>query len=324
MTHELLYLSQHDLISLGLTMSEIIDTVETAFREKGRGNVEMPPKPGIHTRTDAFIHAMPAYIKTTGAAGVKWIAGYPENTARGLPYISGLLIVNDPETGLPLAVMDAAWITAMRTAAATAVAAKYLSRPDVKSLAVLGCGVQGRSNTDALMLVFSGLNHVYAYDIRAAAASAFGQHLREKHNVTCTICASPEEAVRSADVVVTAGPILRRPSPVIVREWIRQGAFVCTLDFDSYVTAQVFQSADLFATDDVEQLHYYQKAGYFTGVPADAIDLGKVVAAGLSARKQASDIIIAANLGLAVEDVAVGQQVLVRAKAKHIGTILPL
>ena len=152
-TRQLLYLSQSDVISLGLTMPEIIDTVEAAFREKGHGDVEMPPKPGIHTRADAFIHAMPAYIKKTRAAGVKWIAGYPENTARGLPYISGLLILNDPDTGLPLAVMDAAWITAMRTAAATAVAAKYLSRPDVKSLAILGCGVQGKSNTDALMSV---------------------------------------------------------------------------------------------------------------------------------------------------------------------------
>ena len=155
-TNQLLYLSQADVISLGLTMSEVIDSVEAAFREKGAGNVEMPPKPGIHTRPDAFIHSMPAYIKTTGAAGMKWIAGYPENPARGLPYISGLLVLNDPETGFPLAVMDAAWITAMRTAAATAVAAKYLCRPDVRSLAILGCGVQGRSNTDALLSVLSG------------------------------------------------------------------------------------------------------------------------------------------------------------------------
>jgi ornithine cyclodeaminase/alanine dehydrogenase len=284
----------------------------------------MPPKPGIHTRPDAFIHAMPAYIKTTGAAGMKWIAGYPENTDRGLPYISGLLILNDPETGFPIAVMDAAWITAMRTAAATAVAAKYLCRPDVKSMAILGCGVQGTSNTDALMSVLSGLNHIYAYDIRSAAASVFGQQMHEKYNVQCTICKSPEEAVRAADVIVTAGPILRYPTPVIVLEWIRQGAFVCTLDFDSYVSAQVFQSADLFSTDDVEQLRYYQKAGYFNGVPSDALDLGKVVAAGLPTRRKASDIVISANLGLALEDVAVGQEVLRRAKTKQIGTVLPL
>jgi len=324
MTQELLYLSQGDVISLGLTMPEIMDTVETAFREKGRGHVEMPPKPGIHTRTDAFIHAMPAYIRTTGAAGMKWIAGYPENAERGLPYISGLLILNDPETGFPLAVMDAAWITAMRTAAATAVAAKYMSRPGVKSLAILGCGVQGKSNTDALQSALPTLDHIYAYDIRATAAERFCQEMRAKHQVRCTSCASPEEAVRAADVIVTAGPILQHPSPVIVPAWIRRGAFICTLDFDSYVRAEVFRSADLFATDDVEQLRYYQKVGYFNGVPSDALDLGEVVAAGKPVRRSASDVIIAANLGLALEDVALGHEVLMRAKARQIGTKLPL
>ena len=91
----------------------------------------MPPKPGVHSRPDAFIHAMPAYIPALHAIGMKWVSGYPANQARGLPYITGLLILNDDETGLPLAVMDCTWITAMRTGAATALAAKYLARPEV-------------------------------------------------------------------------------------------------------------------------------------------------------------------------------------------------
>ena len=78
----------------------------------GEGRVEMPPKPGIHTRKDAFIHAMPAYIPSLESAGIKWVSGYPENQKKGLPYISGLLILNDPETGIPISVMDATWITA--------------------------------------------------------------------------------------------------------------------------------------------------------------------------------------------------------------------
>ena len=75
----------------------------------------MPPKPGIHTMPDAFIHAMPAYIPSMRSAGIKWVSGYPENFKRGLPYITGLLILNDVETGIPYAVMDCTWITAMRT-----------------------------------------------------------------------------------------------------------------------------------------------------------------------------------------------------------------
>ena len=104
-------------------MAEVVEVVEEAFQDKGHGNVEMPPKPGIHTRPDAFIHAMPAYIKSSEAAGMKWISGYPQNSERGLPYISGLMILNDPATGFPISVMDATWLTAMRTGAATAVAA---------------------------------------------------------------------------------------------------------------------------------------------------------------------------------------------------------
>lgn len=128
MTDQLLYLSQADVASVGLTMAEIINALEEMFHEKGEGRVEMPPKPGIHTRPDAFIHAMPAYIPALESAGMKWVSGYPENQKRGLPYITGLLILNDAETGIPLSVMDCVWITAMRTGAATAVAAKYLAR----------------------------------------------------------------------------------------------------------------------------------------------------------------------------------------------------
>ena len=116
-----------DVERVDLSMEQIIQALDEAFKEKGLGKVEMPPKPGIHTIPDAFIHAMPASVPSVGAAGCKWVSGYPENYKKNLPYINGLLILNDPETGVPLCVMDCIWITAMRTGAATAVAAKYLS-----------------------------------------------------------------------------------------------------------------------------------------------------------------------------------------------------
>ncbi|MBW1748058.1 MAG: hypothetical protein JRJ34_06540 [Deltaproteobacteria bacterium] len=145
--NRLLYLSQKDVVSVGLTMTEIIETLEVAFREKGRGNTEMPPKPGIHPGgEDNFIHAMPAYIPALNAAGVKWVSGFPGNQKKGLPYITGLLILNDPETGIPISVMDCVWITAVRTGAATALSARHLARPESSVVGVLGCGVQGRTN----------------------------------------------------------------------------------------------------------------------------------------------------------------------------------
>jgi ornithine cyclodeaminase/alanine dehydrogenase len=127
---KLLYLSRRDVEQVNVRMADIIQALEQMFIEKGQGKVEMPPKPGIHTQPDAFIHAMPAYIPSLNSAGIKWVSGYPENQKKGLPYISGLLILNDPETGIPICVMDCTWVTAMRTGAATAVAAKHLANKD--------------------------------------------------------------------------------------------------------------------------------------------------------------------------------------------------
>ncbi|MBE0699126.1 MAG: ornithine cyclodeaminase family protein, partial [Anaerolineaceae bacterium] len=104
--HALLYLSRSDVEAAALDMPTIITNLEQAFLEKSQGKVEMPPKPEIHPQPDAFINAMPAYIPALRSSGIKWVAGFPENARRGLPYISGLIILNDVETGLPYAVMD--------------------------------------------------------------------------------------------------------------------------------------------------------------------------------------------------------------------------
>jgi len=134
-----LYLSRKDIETINLPMREIVDALEAMFKEKGAGRTEMPPKPGIHTRPDAFIHAMPAYIPSLQSAGMKWVSGYPDNQRRSLPYITGLLLLNDPETGIPIAIMDCTWITAKRTGAATAMAAKYLARPDSTTVGIVAC-----------------------------------------------------------------------------------------------------------------------------------------------------------------------------------------
>src|SRR5512139_2179964 len=162
--NEILYLSRADVEAVNLEMSTIIKLLEQAFMDKGHGKVEMPPKPGIHTMPDAFIHAMPAYIPSMRSAGIKWVSGYPENFKRGLPYITGLLILNDVETGIPYAVMDCTWITAMRTGAASALAARYLARRQSEVAGILACGVQGRTNLEALACLFP-IKRAYAYDI---------------------------------------------------------------------------------------------------------------------------------------------------------------
>jgi len=321
--HKLLYLSQADVVSVGLGMADVIELLETAFHEKGHGRVEMPPKPGIHPgEGDNFIHAMPAYIPALNSAGLKWVSGFPENAKKGLPYITGLLILNDPETGIPLAVMDCEWITAMRTAAATAVSARRLARKDSSTLGVLGCGVQGFTNTEALNVDFP-IEEVFAYDLSEKSLEIYTQKVK-KMGLKVTVVDSPEKAVQGLDLVVTAGPILKKPHATIKAGWLKEGAFASLVDFDSYFAPAAMREADKFCTDDHAQFKYYQSAGYFQDVPPVHADLGELVAGKKAGRESDEERNIACNLGLALDDMAVAPTLYKRAVEKGIGTWLPL
>ncbi|UCH05869.1 MAG: ornithine cyclodeaminase family protein [Candidatus Thorarchaeota archaeon] len=320
----LLYLSQEDVRATGLTMKRIIEELEVAFKEKGEGRVEMPPKPGIHPGGgDNFIHAMPAYIPLLKAAGIKWVSGFPNNSEKGLPYISGLLILNDPETGLPKSVMDCVWITAARTGAATAVSAKYLARPDSQSVGVLGCGVQGRSNVEALVKLFK-LETVKAYDINYKAASTYSAEIQRRFGLDVIVVESPREAVRGCDIVITAGPILKKPHATIRAGWLEEGAFASLVDFDSYWHPDAMNEAEKFCTDDTPQLRHYQEVGYFRNIPNVYADLGELVSRKKPGRESPEEKTMTANLGLAMDDMAVAPLIYGKAVEKSIGTWLPL
>lgn len=320
---ELLYLSRADVEQVGLDMLTIINLLEQAFKEKGAGQVEMPPKPGIHTQPDAFIHAMPAYIPAMRSAGIKWVSGYPENYKRGLPYISGLLILNDVETGVPYAMMDCTWITAYRTAAATALSAKYLARPESSVVGILACGVQGRTNLEALKAIFP-IQRVYAYDILPDVQQRYVAEMQAKLNVEVIGVSSPRQAVEPSHLVVTSGPILKHPKPVIEKDWLQPGAFASAVDFDSYWQPAALAQIDKLSTDDHAQFRYYRSVGYFQQTPDPYADLGEIVAGLKPGRQRAEERTMAINLGLALDDMAVAPEIYRRARERGLGTWLPL
>jgi ornithine cyclodeaminase/alanine dehydrogenase-like protein (mu-crystallin family) len=321
---EILYLSQAEVASVNLPMAEIIRSLETAFREKGEGKTEMPPKPGIHPGGgDNFIHAMPAYIPALKSAGIKWVSGFIENSKRNLPYITGLLILNDVETGLPLAVMDCVWITAMRTGAATALSARYLARPESSVVGILGCGVQGRTNLDALRVLFP-VKKVMAYDVDAGIAQRYAKEMEARFGVEVVSVQKPREAVSGCDLVVTAGPILRKPHQTIRAGWLGEGAFASLVDFDSYWHPDAMKQAAKFCTDDTEQLLHYRQVGYFQDIPPIHADLGELVSGKKPGRQRAEERTMTANLGLAIDDMAVAPILYRRALEKGIGRKLPL
>jgi ornithine cyclodeaminase/alanine dehydrogenase-like protein (mu-crystallin family) len=323
-TQKLLYLSKKDVDKIDLSMEEIIEALDEAFKEKGRGKIEMPPKPGIHTQPDAFIHAMPAYIPSLGSAGIKWVSGYPENYKQNLPYINGLLILNDPNTGVPLSVMDCIWITAMRTGAATAVAAKYMANMDSHTVGILGCGVQGRTNLKALTITIPALKEVKAYDISSDAVNRYVEEMRKDTGLNVRIVATPKEAVQGSDIIVTAGPILKEPHPVIEDDWVKPGVFASPVDFDSYWKKSAFENCDKFVTDDTDQCLYYKSLGYFQHIPEIYADLGEIAAGIKPGREKKEEKIICANLGLAMDDMATAIKIYNKAVENNIGTLLEL
>lgn len=323
-SHQLLFLSRTNIEALGLRMADIVNIVETAFKEKGKGDVEMPPKPGIHPVPDAFIHAMPAYLPKMHAAGIKWVSGYPENYKRKLPYITGLIILNDPDTGVPISVMDGAWITSKRTGAATAVAAKYLARSDSRNLGILGCGSEGRSNLEALTEVLTDLEDVRAYDISPANQERYVREMTKKLGLRIRGVKNPRDAVDGSDVIVTAGPISKHPNPAIEKSWVKDGLFACPIDFDSYWKPEAMHSMHKFLADDKEQLLYYQSTGYLQDIPDIYADLADVVVGSRPGRENSQERIMSMNLGLAIEDMAVAIKVFEKAKKKGIGRWLRL
>jgi ornithine cyclodeaminase/alanine dehydrogenase-like protein (mu-crystallin family) len=322
-SQELLYLSQADVLATGITMLEVIHEIEMMFRQKAEGNYEMPPKPGVHPKPDAFIHAMPAYLPSLRSVGVKWVSGYPQNRTKALPYISGLIILNDPDTGIPIAVMDCVWITAMRTGAATAVAAKYLARSDSRTVGILGCGVQGRSNLDALCEIFK-VEQVFAYDTTAEVSTRFASESSNRLSIQVTSVKSPREAVSGSDIVVTAGPILRTPHATIEPGWFSPGSFASLVDFDSYWSPAALLEVEKFCTDDIPQFERYREIGYFQHVPPIYAELGQIVSGKKAGRMSPEERTIACNLGIALEDLAVAPLVLHRAQELGIGTRLSL
>ncbi len=321
---KLLYLSRADVEAVGLSMREIIESVEAAFCEKGCGRVEMPPKPAVHPGANTFAHAMPAFIPALRSVGVKWVSGNPDNPKQGIPYINGLVILNDPETVSPVAVMDCTWITAKRTGAATAIAAKYLARSEAKTIGILGAGVQGFGNLEALKSLFP-IEHVTVYDLRPEAARLYREKaLSAWPDMTVVVATGPREAVEGMDLVVTAGPTVRPPHATIKAGWLGAGSFASMVDYDSYWDRAALREADKFTTDDVPQLEDHKKLGYFLDIPPVYAELGEIVAGLKKGRESSRERNIACNLGLAIDDMAVAPLIYERARERGIGTWLPL
>ena len=320
----ILYLSNRDLEELGLSLGEIVPILEEMFRRKASGDTVQPPKIFFHRGGPRFYSSMVSSAPGLGFAGCKWQSGDPENPARGLSYIQGLFILSEDATGQPVAIMDSKWVTGNRTAAASAVAAKHLARRDARTIAILGCGLQGRKNLEALKAVLPSLARCQAYDVVAEREAAFVHETHDRWGVSVVGAGSAEGAVRGADIVITAGPIEEHRRATLMPEWLAAGSLTIALDYDSYVTDAAIAAADLVLTDDRGQIEdARQREGKFTGVRRIDAELADLLSTGRGRRTHEGQRILVFNLGIALEDLATGVEILNRARKKKAGTLLP-
>jgi len=308
---KLLVLNEHEVTSL-LTMSECIGVMEEALADLARGKVTNPLRSMIRgAETPGILGLMPAF---RGDYGLKEICVYPGNPARGLDTHLGLVILHDGETGAPKAIMNASAITAIRTAAVSAVATKLLAREDAHVLAILGAGVQAKTHLEAIPLVRE-IKEVRIFSRTREKAKALATDNRQ-------LTTTAEQAVRGADIIVTA---TSSREPIIKREWIAPGSHInavgssikSTRELDSETVA----AASLFV--DRRESTLNESGDYLmSGVGPDHIraELGEILTGKAKGRTSTGEITLFKSLGLAVEDLASAQFLFEKAKRGGTGT----
>jgi ornithine cyclodeaminase/alanine dehydrogenase-like protein (mu-crystallin family) len=317
---ELLVLSHEDVRRL-LPMDECIELMEAALSDLARGRAWQPLRFVIRPPEEqTLMGLMPSHRSDPQRAyGLKAICIFPENPARGLDAHQGGVFLFDGDTGQPRALLDASAVTAVRTAAVSAVATRALAREDAKELAILGAGVQARSHLEALP-------HVRRFEkVRIWSRTPEHSQAVASESQVAEVAASAEEAVTGADVVVTA---TSSREPVLERSWLALGAHVNAVG-SSIPTArelddETMVEAALFC--DARESLLNEAGDYLlAGLSEDSIraELGDVLTGSAEGRRDAEELTVFKSLGLGVEDLAAAEHVYERARAEGVGSAVP-
>ncbi len=322
------YLSQEDILALNIPYADVMDAVETAMAKFSNGLCQLPVKVHVNSRPGTYINAMPAYVGGENEAqGMKWIGGYPANREKGLPVTWGLMVMNNCETGAIEAVMDARWITAIRTAAVAAVTAKYCKPKNTRAITIIGAGEQGRSNARLMKIAIPELERIYIGDLYPAATEKYLEKMCPlMPDVEFVPFYTEEErqaAIDDSQILITATQ--RSDKPIIFCEMLHKGMLGIPLESTAWEGKTYTRMADRFVCDDVNLVGAYLADGKYTdGLPEELLTLGDIINGKVPGRAGEEEFVITSSHGIAISDVAVGQMILQKAEAMNIGTVLPL
>ena len=327
---ETLLLTDKDIRQL-LSMKEVIEAVELAFKEKGLGRVQMPQKSYIfYNKYNGDLRVMPSYLEGLEISAVKVVNVHPDNPSKyRLPTVMATIILVDPKNGAPIAIMGGTWITAMRTGAAGGVAVKYLARPDSRIIGIIGAGVQARTQLMALKEVLKEVEEVRVTDIVKAARERYAEEMSEKLGLNVKAVDSAKKAVEGADIVVTVTP---SREPIVKNEWVGPGVHINAIGADApgkeELDPELLKRAKIIV-DDLEQASHSGEInvplarGIITREDIWA-ELGDVVAGLKPGRTSPNDITIFDSTGLAIQDAVTAALAYKKALEKGIGQFIEI
>jgi alanine dehydrogenase len=323
------FLSGPDIEALGITNAEIIAAVEDAVRAHGEGRAVVEPRVHLVPDNDGAGHfnVLRGHLPAAGVSGVKVVGDFVSNYEAGLPSELGLLTLYDPQTGVPLSIMDATMITACRTGAMTAVGARYLARPDSRVLGHVGARGSAFWNVVLLDEMF-GLDEIRVTSRRPASREAFAQQLAAVSRARIRVTATAEEAFDGADILVEASR-LTEPEPLLRTSVVQPGAFVVPYGTVSAVQLDLLDVMDKVVVDDWREaqsgsfgaLRRHVDSGRLSAASLYA-ELGQIVAGQLPGRERSDERILLWHRGLAILDIAAGLAILRRAEQQGAGTML--
>ncbi len=308
----------------------LVDLMESTLRDFSAGRVVQPVRTAVPVGPPGqYLGVMPALVGAGGGLGAKLVSVVPGNAARGLSTHLGIVALFDPATGALVSVMDARYITEVRTAAVSAVSVRYMARPDARRLAIVGTGVQARSHLEALTSVHR-FQEAQAWSPDAPQLAAYASEMSARVGIPVRASASAEAAVRGADVVVL---VTSSPRPVVSDAWVRDGAHVisvgaCRPDQREMDPALVTRARLVVDSRDAALV---ESGDVVQGIAEGRFDhlhvageLGEVAAGRVAGRLDSRQVTVFKSLGLAVEDVATAAVVHEGAAQRGLGVVLAL
>ncbi|KOY81378.1 2,3-diaminopropionate biosynthesis protein SbnB [Lysinibacillus macroides] len=330
---DFLYLSQEDIIKAGgLDFNIFIDTLEKILGTHAKGDFVQPLKPYLKRKEQTHVAdriiAMPSYVGGDfDISGIKWISSASQNPVKyNLPRASGVIILNDSEKGIPVAVMDATLINLMRTAAVSGVATKYLARENSRKIGIIGAGIIGKMQVKAVHNVIPEINEIKVYDLNKERAIHWSNTLEKEIGVKIIIAKSAQDALQNADIIITS---TTAEEGYIEGDWIKKGSLFLNVSLND-PKFDVILKADKIIVDDWEQCNrkdkvlnkmYKQKLISEQDIHAE---LGEIVLKQKTGRISEDEIIFFNPMGMSVEDIGSAYTIYKRAKDLGIGTTLSL